>query len=386
MATRPYWLDRPLAPLARRRLARAPEAVVVGAGVSGCTCALTLAAAGWRVRLFEAGVVAGGASGRNGGFALRGAAPSYLEARERLGAGAARALWRLSERGLARLERLAGSHFRRVGSLRLAADAHELEQLRAEHAALRGDGFAVEWRETLERPLASRYLGGLYQPLDGALDPVLWVRSLAQRALAAGVEIVEGRRLEAGELAGLDCRAVVVAVDAHTSALLPELAEAVSPRRGQMIATAPLGRDLFARPHYARGGFDYWQQLPDRRLLLGGCRDRAGAREETLDDETTPLVQDALDRLAATLLETPYEVTHRWSGCWGETPDRLPLAGPLPGRERTWVACGYSGHGNVLGLVYGELVARAVLGEAAAELELVAPTRAGVARAGSAPG
>jgi ribosomal protein L34 len=32
-------------------------------------------------------------------------------------------------------------------------------------------------------------------------------------------------------------------------------------------------RSRFGRPHYARHGFDYWQQTEDGRLVLGGRRD-----------------------------------------------------------------------------------------------------------------
>jgi gamma-glutamylputrescine oxidase len=67
----PYWLDDPAAALPRVRHEEV-DAVVVGGGVTGCSCALTLAQRGLRVRLHEAREIAGGASGRNGGFALRG--------------------------------------------------------------------------------------------------------------------------------------------------------------------------------------------------------------------------------------------------------------------------------------------------------------------------
>ena len=53
----------------------------------------------------------------------------------------------------------------------------------------------------------------------------------------------------------------------------------------------------------------------------------------------------------------------------------MPLAGRVPGHGGVWVAAGYSGHGNVLGLACGELVAQAILGRPAPELELFDPAR-----------
>src|SRR5262245_43302003 len=142
--TESYWLGEPAEPLARAVSDGRPDVVVIGGGVTGCSCALTLAEAGLRVRLFEARRVAGGASGRNGGFALRGLAISYPEARERFGTSAAKTLWRFTERSVERMAELAGDALRRVGSLRLADD-DELGSLRAEYDALREDGLAAEW-------------------------------------------------------------------------------------------------------------------------------------------------------------------------------------------------------------------------------------------------
>ena len=61
--------------------------------------------------------------------------------------------------------------FRRVGSLRLAGDLTERDELRREHDALRADGFAVEWIEKLEPPLDRLYHGAIHHPPDGALQP-----------------------------------------------------------------------------------------------------------------------------------------------------------------------------------------------------------------------
>ena len=65
-----FWLSEPAEPLPHKDGGPRPDVVVVGAGVTGCSCALTLAEGGLRVRVHEARRVASGASGRNGGFAL----------------------------------------------------------------------------------------------------------------------------------------------------------------------------------------------------------------------------------------------------------------------------------------------------------------------------
>jgi glycine/D-amino acid oxidase-like deaminating enzyme len=322
--------------------------------------------------VYEARQVASGASGRNGGFALRGGAMSYATARERFGPEAAKAYWRLTERYVDRMEELAGDALRRVGSLRLADD-EELDDLRAEYEALREDGLDAEWLDVFEPPLDRLYRGAIRHRRDGSLHPARWVRRLAARAVAAGAEIVEGSRVES--LDELDADQTVIATDGYTSGLVPELDEVIRPVRGQVIATEPIGRTLYSCPHYARRGFDYWQQTPDTRLVLGGQRDKSPDLEFTNDEVVTELIQHELTAFAAELLGEPPPVAHRWAGIYGATEDDLPLVGPVPGREGVWVAAGYSGHGNVLGLACGELVGEAVLGRRKPELDLFDPVR-----------
>jgi gamma-glutamylputrescine oxidase len=109
--------------------------------------------------------------------------------------------------------------------------------------------------------------------------------------------------------------------------------------------------------------------------VIGGCRDASLSTEETDVLETTELIQARLESLAGKLTGGSASVTHRWAGIWGTTPDLLPLVGAAPGREGVWLAGGYSGHGNALGLACGELVALAVVGEEAPDLELFDPSR-----------
>jgi glycine/D-amino acid oxidase-like deaminating enzyme len=370
-----YWLSEESPGFSDRasRPAGPVDVAIVGGGVTGCACALVLVEAGRRVRVYEAREIAGGASGRNGGFALRGGALAYDAARRNLGPERAKELWRITERYLDRLEGLAGDALRRTGSLRLAADPGERSELEAEYEALREDGFAVEWRDELAEPLHGRFDGAIFHPADGSLQPARWVRRLAARAIEAGAELLEHQRVES--IDELEADHIVLATDGYTQGLLPELDAIVLPTRGQVLVTEPLERLLFACPHYARHGYDYWQQTPEGRLVAGGLRDKALDHEHTAEEEVTPLIQGHLERFVAELLGEAPEITHRWAGIFGATEDRLPLVGAVPGHDNVWVSCGYSGHGNVLGLACGELTAGAILGRPAPELELFAPVR-----------
>jgi gamma-glutamylputrescine oxidase len=373
MSTVSYWLDEPSEGLRAAELDGRADVAVVGGGITGCSCALALAEAGLRVRIYEAREIAGGASGRNGGFALRGGAAPYPVLAESIGGNATAELWRWTEAELRALTDMAGDAFRATGSLRLAADDEERDELREEHDALVAAGFAAEWREDLPPPLAGRYPAALFHPPDGVLQPAHLVRRLAHRATEAGVAIHERTRI--GSVADTGADTVVVATDGYPSGLLGELEGLIVPTRGQVIATEPIEEMLFEIPHYGRHGFDYWHQRLDGRIVAGGFRDVSLDTEFTADEVTTPVVQSALERFVEEHVGRPLRVDYRWAGIFGMVLDFLPVVGRVPGQDGLWVAGGYSGHGNVLGFACGRLVARAILDEYDPKLELFEPAR-----------
>jgi gamma-glutamylputrescine oxidase len=299
----------------------------------------------------------------------------YDRAREWLGAEPARDYWQWTERYLDRMEELSADALQRTGSLRLAADPEEREELRGELEALRADGFDGEWLEPeeLSPPVRDHFAAALLHPGDGAVHPARVTWRLALRAAEAGVELREHSRVD--DPAALAADQVVVATDGHPSGLLGRLEGSIIPTRGQMVATEPIPERLFDRPHYGRHGYDYWQQAPDGSILAGGFRDADLSSEFTAEEATTPAIQSALEAFLAGLLGHRPRITHRWAGIFGLVPDLMPVVGRVPGTERLWVAGGYSGHGNVLGLACGELVAAAILGRDAPLLELFDPLR-----------
>jgi gamma-glutamylputrescine oxidase len=365
-----WWLaDAPALPPPAVELERA-DVEIVGAGITGISAALTLADAGLQVRVHDARRVAEGASGRNGGFALRGGAMPYDKARDWLGVERASEYWRLTEEELDRLADLAGDALRRNGSLRLAADQEEHAELQVEFDALREDGFDAEWRTDL---VGGRFPAAIFHPRDAAIQPARLVHRLAERAARAGVAFAENARVES--LAELEADRLLVATDGYPSGLLGTLEGLIIPTRGQMIATEPIAERMFECPHYGRHGFDYWQQTPDGRILAGGFRDFSMDSEFTAEEVTTPTIQDALESFVAELVGQPVAVEQRWAGIFGLVLDFMPVVGRVPGDERAWVAGGYSGHGNVLGFMCGDLVARAMLGDSHPLLGMFDPAR-----------
>ena len=81
----------------------------------------------------------------------------------------------------------------------------------------------------------------------------------------------------------------------------------------------------FSRPVYYRQGYEYWQQLPDGSIALGGFRDHALEEEWTSDDLPTERIQGLLEKFLRDHLKVRAPVTHRWAASVGYTPDGLPI-------------------------------------------------------------
>jgi gamma-glutamylputrescine oxidase len=152
---------------------------------------------------------------------------------------------------------------------------------------------------------------------------------------------------------------VIVAVDGGLDRLLPALAGRVRTARLQMVATAPLPEVRYPRPVYMRYGYEWWQQLPDGRIALGGFRDQGGDAEWTHDAEPCDAVQRLIGAFLRDTLGIDAPITHRWAASVGHTDDGLPvLAEVEPG---LWACGAYSGHGNAIGAICGRAAAQLAL-------------------------
>jgi glycine/D-amino acid oxidase-like deaminating enzyme len=338
------------------------DACVIGLGGSGLAAVDELASRGLSVVGVDAGRVARGAAGRNGGILACGGAMSFRDACDRFGADIALDLWRRTEAELDWLsERLGPDVIRRDGVLRLAGlpgpsedDAEAAERVReqadfdADYELMREHGIVVE-----------RYDGelgtGLLLPTNGAMNPVARAFGLATQ-LSGGASLHENTpvlSVSAGSVRTafgvIRAGVVVVAVDGKLDVLLPQLRPRVRTLRLQMLATSPLSSRRLPCPVSVRWGFDYAQQDQSGRLLVGGGRDRFVEEENTHDDRPTAGVQGRIEHIAARLAGGPVSVTHRWAASVGYTDDHRAVCAEV---DDDVVACGaYSGDGNLVGPV-----------------------------------
>ena len=208
---------------------------------------------------------------------------------------------------------------------------------------------------------------GVFIPGDGSVQPLERCRLLARRAALAGARLhcdspvteITGTRVRTAE-GEVSCRAVVACVDGGIEVLFPELAGRARTARLQMLATAPVDRGRFSCPVYDNHGYDYWQQLPDGRVALGGGRSLYADAEWGLPAEPGDAVQAYLDVVLRERLGVDAPVTHRWAGRIAYTDSRLPVFEEL--RPGVMVVGAHSGHGNVLGSAAGRSAMALALG------------------------
>jgi glycine/D-amino acid oxidase-like deaminating enzyme len=337
------------------------DACVIGLGGSGLTCVSELLAMGRRVVGIDAGPVAGGAAGRNGGFLRAGTANFHHEAVRAIGHRRALRIHELTVEEMQHIAEQVKGTVRSVGSLRLAMSDEEHLDCALQREAMRDDGLAVK---NYNGPLGR----GIYVPGDASYNPLARCRALAYQAMHDGALLFEHTRAlwfmgdEVSTPRGsIKCERVIVAVDGRLETIVPELAGRVRTARIQMLATAPTREIEVPCLVSARGGFDFWQQLPDGSLVVGGGRDRAMDAEWTVSNEPTPLIQDYLESILRSTLRVSAPVTHRWAACASYTATGLPVLSEV--RPGLWVVGGYSGTGNLLGALCARAAARVAFGE-----------------------
>ncbi len=392
--TTPLWWANPTPAFPALQNDSDAEVIIVGGGITGITLAWTLAEQGSAVVVLDAGNIAGEASGRNAGFLLAAPAEPYAERIAIWGREGARAVLQIGRRSHQRIRQLVQNlpidcDYRQAGSLRLTRTAEESEDLRSSLLELRHDGFPmreIPVTEAVPAHAADSFDAAFEVPEDGELHPVRFLHGLAQDAIRKGARIHANSAVQAARWQGglweVQCnhravraRTLVLATNAFTPRLLPNLGALIVPRRGQMLATEPLGESIVKLPTYAHWGYHYWRQTPDTRLVIGGWRELDFESESTSENVTSPAIQQAIEGGLATLVGRSVKVEHRWAGIMGFARDGRPLVGWLDPSHHLAICAGFTGHGMGLAAACTQDLAELLAWKRAAGISTFDPLR-----------
>jgi glycine/D-amino acid oxidase-like deaminating enzyme len=375
----PLWHDDPYEERAPLESDCETDVLVIGAGIAGLSCAWHLAERGVDCTVVEARTAASGASGRNGGFLVAGAAPAHQDAVRQFGHDVALGIYRATLASEQRIYEIAdeigaNGHFARVGCLRVTWGPDEVEHARTQYAAMRADGLPAEWVDEADLPAIVRRPGrvGVFSPPDATMHPARWVRALSRASAERGVRIFERSPVPepvgAARNGGFEVRAgggtvhaqrVVVAADGALPQLVPYYAPSVRTKRLHMVATAPLAERVVPCAIGARWGYEYLQQLPDGRIAVGGfsdCDGELAADSYTTLEQPSPAIHARIERFLRHDLGVEAPVTHRWVGLVGYSRDERAFVGAVPQHDGLFVAGGYNGTGNLNGFTAGRIV------------------------------
>lgn len=337
--------------------------VVIGGGITGCSVAYHLAAAGWRdVLLVEKAQLTAGSTSQAAGLVTAFNPSSTMLA------------WRRYSIEL--YGRL--GVFDAVGSVRLASSPEQLKELERTASRARGVGLDVgvisapEARRLMPAISPDSLYGGVYLPGDGYLDPHTATFAVADAARKLGVRIRQNTRVTGFELGPRrEIRRVLTDGEPIDTELVVNAAGMWAPRVAEMVgafipstpvdhqhvalravpghelpATMPCFRDpdnlVYGKAEHGGMLFGGYEADPHARWLDGVPWAHAATSLPPDWDRFQPLMEGAIRRFPFLAdAEAVRLVCHPDA----MTPDANPLIGPMPGVRGFWVAAGLSLNG-----------------------------------------
>jgi dimethylglycine dehydrogenase len=356
------------------------QVAVIGGGVVGCSVLYHLTKAGWTdvVLIERAELTSGSTWHAAGGFHTLNSDPNVAKL-QAYTVGLYEEIEKISGESC-------GLHL--TGGLQLADTPERLDWLKMAHARGRYLGMeteiisAAEAKKLLPLIDESYFVGALWDPIEGHLDPYGTTQAYARSARKAGAEIYTRNRVtdlspnadgswtvstekgtiraehvvnagglwarEVGRLVGLELP--VLAMEHHyiLTEDMPEVAELVETTGKEMVHAIDFAGEIYTRQE--RGG-----------LLLGTYEKAATpwSPKETPWDFGQDLLEPDLDRIAPSL-EIGFEhfpavknagIRRIINGPFTFAPDGNPLVGPVQGLKNFWSACavmaGFSQGGGV---------------------------------------
>ena len=369
------------------------DVAVIGGGFTGLWAARRLAGThGRTVRVFEAGPIGWGASGRNGGFAcIGGSALTLNQIMQRTGLEEAQRYLALQQEALARVRRLIApdtpaESLTGPGEILIAHRPSRIKELADEQALLDRDfgisSMLLDKDALRQAGMGGRqFHGGLHISVGFPVQPVKLVYTLLIAVRGAGGQVHsntpaigierDGARWVVATPNGR-CHAdrVIIATNGYGRDGPPgaQMDARMLPVQSNILVTRPLteaereaqGWTTDHMAYDSRHLLHYFRLLPDGRFLFGG---RGGLNA---DPATMPRSRAWLTAAFQQMFPAwrDVEITHFWRGFVAFAADRAPHLGPLDQSGTLWFGGGYHGNGIGLSAATGQLLADVVVGAA----------------------
>lgn len=372
----PFWLDTTQRPKVRQALHGAHKAdlVIIGAGFTGLWAALEskIQDPDRDVLLLDAGRIAEGATGRNGGFVSSSLTHGFSNGFGRW----PREICQLEQLGKENLSEISNRikefsidcDFRVTGELDVAMSPYQVDELKEVHEQMAALGLESELldagqvRQLVKSPT---YLAARLDPNVAIVDPARLAWGLAQAAEDLGVKIFEESRVK--ELIDQETSLTVKLFDAEIQAkrvllatgaykpLLKRLSHYVVPVYDYVLMTEPLtASELDSIGWVNRQGisdtgnqFHYYRMTADNRILFGGYdanyhRNNGMGPEFDVDHESFARLSDHFEVVFPQLAHV--EFSHGWGGAIDTCSRFTAFWGTAHGGKSAYVA-GYTGLG-----------------------------------------
>ncbi len=359
-----------MSPAPRAAVLRTADAIVIGAGIHGCSTALHLGLRGLKTIVIEKDYAGRHASGVNAG-GVRQLARHIAEIPLSI---ASMDLWE-------NIEALVGDAcgFESHGQVLVAETAAELEILRERVRELRQHGYVHE--ELIDQAELRRLLpavsdscpGGIVSRRDGAADPFRSTQAFRSAAIRAGASFLEGVRVT-----GLTRRQgdweVETSAGRFSAPKIVNAAGAWADRIAAMLGEWPPLQviapmlmitnrvDAFIDPVVIlRSRKLSFKQFPNGTVMIGGGHLAKPYRDENMSTlDWAKLAESARTVWELFPAMRSASVVRAWAGIEARMPDDIPVIGPSRTAEGVYHQFGFSAHGFQLGPATGATVAELV--------------------------
>jgi D-hydroxyproline dehydrogenase subunit beta len=350
------------------------DAVVVGAGIVGAACAAALSSDGLSVTVIEPNLVGGGATAEGMGHlvVLDDSEDEFALSNYSVG------IWNKLRPLLP-----ASVEFSNCGTVWVAADEEEFEEVRWKHSFATEHGLATEILDAdalaeAEPNLRPGLAGGLLVPGDSVVYAPCAAGWLLGRATGRGADLRMGVSVTGLEQGGVHLSdgstiaadVVVLAAGTAGTEFLPGLP--VTPKKGHLAITdrypgfvrhqlMEMGYMKSAHGAAAESVACNVQPRPTGQMLIGSSRQLNDPSREVDHAMLGRMLRRAVSYLPGLADLSTIRV---WTGHRAATPDGRPLIGPWPEVEGLYVATGHEGLGITTSLGTARLIADTVAGRA----------------------